>query len=234
VSWTQAAIFQPVPFASLLILLAVILLIAATVLGWDKGNVLQNLQNGLYARGLITYLFAVGTIGGVVVLILAALTSPGGDDAKENFARAKEILSLLLGIFGTIIGFYFGSIKSEQEGPVGSGGPVQVSVPASTDTVVGGPVRVMAFIRGGAPPYAYGVGLDEESAASPSRASADGWIRDSLALPPITGDTSLTIFITATDRGGAVTTSRATVFLRPGPPQPVVPLPAAPADSAAG
>jgi hypothetical protein len=136
VSWTQAAIFQPVALASLLILLAVILLIAATVLGWDKGNVLQNLQNGLYARGLITYLFAVGTIGGVVVLILAALTSPGGDEAKENFARAKEVLSLLLGIFGTIIGFYFGSIKSEQEGPVGSGGPVQVSVPASTDTVL--------------------------------------------------------------------------------------------------
>jgi hypothetical protein len=228
--WHQAAIFQPVPLATLLILLAVILLIAATVLGFDRGNVLQNLQNGLYARGLITYLFAVGTIGGVVVLILAALTSPPGDTAKENFARAKEVLSLLLGIFGTIIGFYFGSIKSEQEGPVGSGGPVQIAVPPSTDTIQGGAVPVMAFIRGGAPPYAYGLGVDEAAAASLSGTSADGWIRDSLPMPAVSKDTSLTIFITATDRSATTTTSQATVFIRaPGS----VPA-AAPPDSVAG
>jgi hypothetical protein len=226
--WHQSAIFQPVPLAALMILGAVIMLIAATVLGFDRGNVLQNLQNGLYARGLITYLFAVGTIGGVVVLILAALISPGGDTAKENFARAKEVLSLLLGIFGTIIGFYFGSIKSEQEGPVGSGGPVQIAVPPSADTIQGRAVPVMAFIRGGAPPYAYGLGLDEAAAANASRSSADGWIRDSIPLPQISKDTSLTIYITARDRGAGVTTSQATVFVRAAPPSAV------PADSAAG
>ncbi|HYW10810.1 MAG TPA: hypothetical protein VE871_02605 [Longimicrobium sp.] len=233
-SWLHAPILQPVPLAALMILGAVILLIAATVLGLDRGNVLQNLQNGLYARGLITYLFAVGTIGGVVVLILAALISPGGDTAKENFARAKEVLSLLLGIFGTIIGFYFGSIKSEQEGPVGSGGPVQIAVPPSADTIGGGMVPVMAFIRGGAPPYAYGLGLDEDAAATASRSSPDGWIRDSLPAPAISKDTSLTVYITARDRGAGVTTSQATVFVRAAAPAVPAGPAAPPADSAGG
>jgi uncharacterized membrane protein len=235
-SWGDAPLLQPVPLASLTILLAVVLLIAATVLGWDKGNVLQNLQNGLYARGLITYLFAVGTIGGVVILILAALTGAGGEHDKENFARAKEILSLLLGIFGTIIGFYFGSIKSEQEGPVGSAGPVQVLIPTFTDTVAGSSIPLTAFIRGGAPPYLYGIGLDEKSASSPERTSVDGWIRDSIPAPVLgVPDTTLTIFITATDRSATVTTSRSTVVLqRGGAPVPTAPGPAAPADSAGG
>ena len=33
---------------------------------------------------------------------------------KERFDRGKEVLSLLIGIFGTIIGFYFGSATQEK------------------------------------------------------------------------------------------------------------------------
>ena len=76
--------------------------------GWDKG-VLQSMSRTDYARGLITYLFAVVTIGTAVVLVVSALTTSADDQHEKRFQRGKEILSLLLGVFGTIVGFYFGA-----------------------------------------------------------------------------------------------------------------------------
>jgi hypothetical protein len=61
---------------------------------------IDRLSDIQYARGLITYIFAVGTIGGVVVLILVAL--PGKGTTDEKFGREKELLTTLIGIFGTI------------------------------------------------------------------------------------------------------------------------------------
>ncbi len=61
-----------------------------------------------YARGMITLLFTVGTVIIALLLTLSAIFLTGAD-AKERFDRGKEVLSLLIGIFGTIIGFYFGS-----------------------------------------------------------------------------------------------------------------------------
>jgi hypothetical protein len=61
-----------------------------------------------YARGIITVLFSVGTIAIAIVLILSA-TFLNDADKKERFDRGKEVLSLLLGIFGTIVGFYYGT-----------------------------------------------------------------------------------------------------------------------------
>ena len=61
-----------------------------------------------YARGIITVLFSVGTIAVAIVLILSAIFLNDADK-KERFDRGKEVLSLLLGIFGTIVGFYYGT-----------------------------------------------------------------------------------------------------------------------------
>ncbi len=66
---------NPITFIAVFILVTVILLIAANVLGFDKGETLKNLANIDFARGLITYLFAVGTIGVIIIVILAILLS---------------------------------------------------------------------------------------------------------------------------------------------------------------
>jgi len=55
---------------AMLLVGSVIALIAAAVLGLDRG-VLQNMANPEYARGLITFLFAVVTIGSALLLIVA-------------------------------------------------------------------------------------------------------------------------------------------------------------------
>jgi hypothetical protein len=75
-----------------------------------------------YARGMITLLFTVGTVIIALLLTLSAIFLTGSD-AKERFDRGKEVLSLLIGIFGTIIGFYFGS--ASQGTPPNASVPVQ-------------------------------------------------------------------------------------------------------------
>ena len=77
-----------------------------------------------YARGLITVLFTVGTIGVALLATLTAMFIPG-PEGKERFDRVKEVLSLLLGIVGTIIGFYYGTEVNKKE-PSQQGGTPQV------------------------------------------------------------------------------------------------------------
>ena len=60
------------------------------------------------ARIFITFLVAVGTIA---IALLAVLTAMIIREYKERFALAKEVLTVLVGILGTIVGFYFGSAK---------------------------------------------------------------------------------------------------------------------------
>jgi hypothetical protein len=71
-------------------------------------------QNGsedysaVFARGLITTLFAVITVTMALILILSAMFS-SATDFEKRFVMGKEILTIFIGILGTIVGFYFGS-----------------------------------------------------------------------------------------------------------------------------
>lgn len=82
------------------------------------------IDNVDYARGMITLLFTVGTVIIALLLTLSAIFLTGSD-AKERFDRGKEVLSLLIGIFGTIIGFYFGSASQSQQASPIQNDPIQ-------------------------------------------------------------------------------------------------------------
>src|SRR5215510_2881988 len=89
-----------------IIIVGAISLIGAAVFGIDKGFVI-GMRDPDYARGVITYLFAIVTIGTAVALVFSALAGlmlTKGEDFP--FERGKHILALLLGVFGTIVGFY--------------------------------------------------------------------------------------------------------------------------------
>jgi len=64
------------------------------------------------ARGLITFLVAMVTVAIALILTLSAVLS-NSTDYKERFALGKEVLTIFIGVLGTIIGFYFGSVKGE-------------------------------------------------------------------------------------------------------------------------
>lgn len=60
------------------------------------------------ARGLITFLFAFATIAVVIISVIAVFWVKI-DEVAQRGALAKEVLTILIGIMGTILGFYFGA-----------------------------------------------------------------------------------------------------------------------------
>jgi hypothetical protein len=179
--------FNPVVALAMLLVTAMVVLVGAAVLGIDKG-VLRSMALSDFARGLITYLFAVMTMGMAVVLVLYALAPgnianvPGQDVSqifKTRFEQGKEILSLLLGIFGTIVGYYFGSAVSSQEQASLRISPVHVNPPQGKP---GERVVVSAVVIGGSAPYRFAVGLGNDSLDPKNYAANDGWISEELEL----------------------------------------------------
>lgn len=211
-----AGLSQPIPLVALIILVSVIVLIGANLMGMDQGGVLDKLKDGEYARGLITYLFAVGTIGAVVILILAALTGAGETEERDaRFDKAKEIFSLLIGIFGTIIGFYFGSIKAEEE----TGGTTDMTVasPLVPDTVAAGqPVSIISNASGGSPPYLYSVGFGPAARGGFVKRS-QGWIREELPAPAVSKDSAVSVYVHVEDLAGDSTTAVQQIVVRARP-----------------
>src|SRR4029077_4924612 len=177
------AYFNPIVAIAFAMLLAIVLLIGASTLGLDKGLVLAKMGQVEFARGLITYLFAVVTIGTAVVLVVSALTSEDTEAHERRFQRGKEILSLLLGVFGTIVGFYFGSevaAKGQTEETIVKVAPLKLSawsVASSAD------FPGTTYISGGKAPYKYGIGFDKDEIKAETPVDPNGWITKTLAAP---------------------------------------------------
>lgn len=167
------SLLNPVALLAVILVLSVIALIGAAVLGIDRG-VLSNMSRSEFARGLITYLFAVVTIGTAVVLVLSALLGAEGEIYEKRFQRGKEILALLLGVFGTIVGFYFGSAV----GPRAETIALQLSTLDVNPRVAaaGSNVTVRAVVSGGTLPYRFGVGLGGDTFEPKETVAEGGWI----------------------------------------------------------
>jgi hypothetical protein len=83
------------------------------------------------ARGLVTFLITASAVGIAFMLIYHAFSAVSNG---ENFRMAREIFMSLIGILGTIVGFYFGAADKEkgQEAPdAGKPPPADVGQPTS-------------------------------------------------------------------------------------------------------
>lgn len=134
-----------------------------------KGSIVRELASVDLARGVITFIFAIGTIGIALLLAFGALL---GDLKPENFANAKGVLTVLIGVFGTILGFYFGTAG-------GGGQKLDVAKIRFADN------QLITHISGGTRPYRYSItsndNTDEKAFASfKSKESDDGWIIETL------------------------------------------------------
>ncbi|HWB03444.1 MAG TPA: hypothetical protein VG796_10500 [Verrucomicrobiales bacterium] len=89
----------------------------------ELGEFLSQLSEIKFARGFVTALIVL-TTSLIALLLLFSCIGTNGDTTKESFARGKEILTILVGICGTCLGFYFSSPdnKSATERNEPSGG----------------------------------------------------------------------------------------------------------------
>lgn len=192
---------SPVVVIALMILSGTFFLIGAAIFGKDSG-VLARMAETSFARGLITYLFAVVTIGTAVVLVVAALTSPTTMENDERFQRGKEVLSLLLGVFGTIVGFYFGSELSSA-GAKTSALQLPALLLGSTELAPGQKTTVTTHVSGGTPPYQFGTSVGKNASLEYRNVvPPDGWIVVEIAAPADQGGDSFVVTLGIRDAAG--------------------------------
>lgn len=116
--------------------LVFVVILTSVFLPYLKGDTEQTLLRELgdvqMARGLITFLIAVSTVAIAVVVILYVVVGQTAA-VKDSFPFAKDVLTVLIGVLGTILGFYFGSTQQEQ--PDGASSVVAAEQSASEQTL---------------------------------------------------------------------------------------------------
>jgi hypothetical protein len=180
---------------ALVLAISIIGLISSAVLGVDQG-VLINMGTREYARGLITFLFAVVTIGLALILVVSALIGASDEISEKRFQHGKEVFSLLLGVFGTIVGYYFGSTSSDRSSP-----PLRVSslevVPNPAPR--GSTVKMRALVAGGVPPYHYSISLGQEKQKKTENLSDSDLIAQEVPIPDQAPEGALPLELIVTD-----------------------------------
>jgi hypothetical protein len=200
-------------FAGAIGTLVVIALVAVVVFVviQPSGRVLKSLSDVETARGLITVLFASGTVLLAVLIVSTSLFGSEKDELREKrFEQGKEVLALLLGILGTIVGFYFGQSD-------GGDGEMQVPELRLSPAVAGagGTVSLAAPVLGGQPPFSVTLTI---AGAPPVTFSESGrLILTEFTVPP-TATESLAADVLVVDAAGQELRRTVTVTVTPGDP----------------
>jgi hypothetical protein len=154
------------------------------------------------ARGLITYVVTVGTIAIAMMLVISAIVTR---DFNTRVSAGKEVLAILIGVLGTIVGFYYGAATKEAGANNGannqtaqtSSAPVTITPPQLTS---GPPATFSTKLSGGTAPYSYSVRFTPDTIpAIVNQESANGEINHQFTVPVPAG-AEVTFFIEGTDK----------------------------------
>ena len=199
-SWFKQLTVAQVLFGAVIF---VVLAIIVYALYHSGGSFLTSLQNLEMARGLITFLVVFTTVIIAIVLVLYIATGTGdGQDVKDRFGFGKEVLTALIGILGTILGFYFGQSASPSTALQVAPAYVSNPNPKRGDSVV-----LYSFVSGGKPPYVYSISFKPNGIPSvPDKMSAQGVIQEEIKIPadlaPKDKDTDFTFQMMIKDSTG--------------------------------
>jgi uncharacterized membrane protein YfcA len=115
------------------------------------------------ARGLITFLIVVSASALFIILGVSTIVESDTPDADKRFDRGRQILTMLVGILGTIVGFYYGSAVNSAAVPM--------KIPdLKVDTTLvakGDKFTISGTIAGGKAPYIYSISFSPAINAPP-------------------------------------------------------------------
>lgn len=148
----------------LLLATAVVVIAVGYGLYSSEGKFLLHLQETDVSRGLITFLVAIITVSISLILVVWVLVSNlETEELKVRFTSAKEVFATLVGILGTILGFYFGSVGQD------------IDKQLTLAELKFKNKEVIIHAAGGVPPYRFTTnipGVGPENA----QVSNDGWL----------------------------------------------------------
>jgi hypothetical protein len=162
--------------------------------GLSNSSFFSSLAQVDQARGLITFLVAVCA---VAVIMLTAINIFWGNDAKfdERFKAAKDLVTLVVGVLGTILGFYFGSLTGDRLLQLSLDTPSSYSV-----VTTGSDIDLRATAKSGTPPYHFDLlVVDAESRLLSKEAdneqSDSGLISKKIKAPQTLGKHSIILLL---------------------------------------
>lgn len=184
-----------------------IALIVLGVLIWGLSGTqgfLRSLSDKEMTRGLITFLITFTTIGIAILLAISTIVSGGGEDADKRFDKGKQVLSVLIGLLGTIVGFYFGSSTEIKPAIATTQAQALGIAPPSVSNLQpkkGEKFTISSFVSGGKAPYAYSITFDPPLLpASKDIKSTDGIIKQEFTVPDtLASDAEVKYQIAVTD-----------------------------------
>jgi hypothetical protein len=107
---------------------------------------LPSLASVTVSRGLITFLIAMVTVTIALILVLATVVSESSD-RDQRFVQGKEILTMLIGVLGTIVGFYFGNVTDIK------GLQIETPFVSNESPTEGQEIDISSSISGGKAPF---------------------------------------------------------------------------------
>jgi len=79
-------------------------------------------------RSVLAFLFGLTTIGVIIIVVVAVFIETGETTLDDRFQRGKDILTILIGLLGAILGYYFGQASGDGRlRPDGTGGQADVN-----------------------------------------------------------------------------------------------------------
>ncbi len=193
-----------------------ILMAVIIVYGINQSGFLVSLAQPSQARGFITFLFAISTIA---LFMLVGVTTfwMEKDEVEVRFSKAKDLLTLIIGIFGTILGFYFGTANND------ANMLSLANVPPNFSAVSGGTTTISATVLGGVAPVTYDLTLSDPTGIVNTdrmqvkdKLVVGGTIAQSVAIPAdMTSTTALNFSVIVHDAKGNRAQSAGTLVIQP-------------------
>lgn len=193
--------------------------IAFVVLLW-RGVFHNTLDNAEQVRGMVTFFFVLVTTSVILLIALGIFWIQEDSAVKVRFEAAKDLLTMVIGVLGTIMGFYFGSAT-------GAGTPLTLVSAAFAPMSIqpGAASELTADVVGGTKPYKYTIAFtapsgtitDAEIAQMTPKpgTSSEGKIAEKLTVPAAAKSALVAYTLTVTDSKSTSTTSKGTIFVEP-------------------
>lgn len=157
------------------------------------------------ARSLLASLFSIATIVLAFSLMIGAFLTSGDNGAvKERFNLALQVFTPLIGIMGTILGFYFGTAdKAAPNVPLAVADVVAPAEPV----VAGKEWFVTVLTQGGRAPWTYELDFGK-SIPKITKSSGQSYLREAITLPAeaVNSEATIGLNVTVTDAAGAKAT----------------------------